>query len=105
MNLGRKTVLGTGFQKKKNKEKEEIVPMYDHYAVGFSNCDKYNRVLHGKTWPYRLQGDKRVNSNYIFTCVLINTYHLWIDSAPKDEDRSKVSWFTFCHELAFEMIC
>ena len=93
MNLGRKTILGTEFQQKKKKEKDDIVPMYDQYAVG----DKYNRVLHGKTWPYRLQGDKRINLNYIFTFVLINTYHLWIDSGSKDEDRSKVSWLTFCH--------
>ena len=78
--------------------------MYDHYGSGFSNCDKFNKCIHGKTWPFKLQGDKRVNSNYIFTCILINTYHLWIDSAHVNEDRSSLQWQEFCHDLAFEMI-
>ena len=81
-----------------------IVPMYDHYGVGFSNCDKFNKALHGKTWPYKVQGDQRAHSNYIFTCILINTYHLWKDSGNKDEDRNTVSWQKFCLELAYEMI-
>ena len=103
-NLGKKTVIGLGFEVKKETEKDMIVPMYDHYGVGFSNCDKFNKALHGKTWPYKVQGDQRAHSNYIFTCILINTYHLWKDSGNKDEDRNTVSWQKFCLELAYEMI-
>ena len=36
--------------------------------------------------------------------ILINTYHLWIDSAHKNEDRSSLQRQEFCHDLAFEMI-
>ena len=103
-NLGRKTVLGVGFEVKKKTKASKVIPMYDHYGSGFSNCDKFNKCIHKKTWPFKLQGDKRVNSNYIFTCILINTYHLWIDSAHVNEDRSSLQWQEFCHDLAFEMI-
>ena len=103
-NLGKKTVIGPSFEAKKETEKDMIVPIYDHYGVGFSNCDKFNKVLHGKTWPYKVQGDQRAHSNYIFTCILINAYHLWKDSGNKDEDRNTVSWQKFCLELAYEMI-
>ena len=44
----KKDCFGYWISKKKKKEKDDIVPMYNHYAVGFSNCDKYNRVLHEK---------------------------------------------------------
>ena len=40
----------------------------------------------------------------IFTCVLINIYHLWIDSGTKKENRKNTSWLQFCAGLAFEMI-
>ena len=102
--VGRKTVLGAGFRVKREGKKDNVVPLFDHYGVGFSLCDKFNTCLHKKAWPYKLQGDKKVHWNYLFTCILINTYHLWLDSARKDEDRSKVTWQEFCHELAFEMI-
>lgn len=102
--LGKKTVIGLGFEVRRERKKDMIVPMYDHYGVGFSNCDKFNKALHGKSWPYKVQGDQRAHSNYIFTCILINTFHLWKDSGSKDNDRSKVSWQKFCHELAYEMI-
>ena len=104
MKVGRKTVLASGFRVKKENKKDSVVPLFDHYGVGFSLCDKFNTCLHEKAWPNILQGDKKVNFNYLFTCVLINTYHLWLDSARENEDRSNVTWQEFCHDLAFEMI-
>ena len=64
--------------------------MFDEYAVGFSGCDKFNRSLHGKTWPYRISTDIGAAFDYLFTSTLINTYHLW-----KDADYH-------CDEITFE---
>ena len=86
------------------KSKKHSIPMFDEYNVGFNVCDKYNRVLHDKSWSYRLSGDLRVCSDYISTCILINTYHLWIDAGGRNEARREVSWLQFCTDLAFEMV-
>ena len=102
--IGKKCVIGYGYEKVKKRRNDYVIPMFDHYNIGFCVCDKYNRVLHGKTWPHRLIGDHRVFSNYMFTCILINTYHLWIDAGGRHEDRSKISWQEFCTDLAIEMV-
>ena len=56
-NLKRKTVLGTGFVVKKVTKTEKVIPMYDHYAVGFNNCDGFNKILKEKNRPFKLRGD------------------------------------------------
>lgn len=50
-NLGRKTVLGVGFEVKKKTKASKVIPMYDHYGSGFSNCDKFNKCIHKKYGP------------------------------------------------------
>ena len=102
--LGKKFVLSTGFEVARKIPGDHSCPMYDHYKQGFSNCDKFNKVLHGKTWPYRLNGNWMAASDYLFTCVLINVYHLWIDAGPSTANCKAVSWKEFCFDLAEEML-
>ena len=102
--LGKKFVLGSGFEVGVKAKNDHVCPMFDHYCMGFSGCDKFNRALHGKSWPYKLQGDRRVASDYLLTSVLINVYHLWIDAAPANENRRNISWRNFCSDLALEMV-
>ena len=99
-----KFILGNGFGRYKRRKKDNVIPMFDHYNAGFNACDRFNRVLHGKSWPYRLYGDHRVCSNYSLAFVLINTDHLWMDSGTEKENRKNASRLKFCTELAFEMI-
>eukprot|EP00957_Ditylum_brightwellii_P111748 8523263-Ditylum_brightwellii.AAC.1 len=47
--LGKKFVLGTGFEKKKKDAESSGIPMYDHYKMGLSNCNKFNKAVHNKT--------------------------------------------------------
>eukprot|EP00957_Ditylum_brightwellii_P080462 6119716-Ditylum_brightwellii.AAC.1 len=44
--LGKKFVLGTAFEKKRKYNESGGIPMYDHYKMGFSVCDKFNKALH-----------------------------------------------------------
>ena len=50
------------------------------------------------------RGDFRVGSDYLFTSILINCYHLWIDAGLLSDDRDKVGWFEFCVQLSEEIV-
>ena len=77
--------MDNGFGRYTSGEKDNVIPMFDHYNAGFNACERFYRVLYGKLWPCRLYGDHEVCSNYMLTCVLINTYHLWMDSGTRKE--------------------
>ena len=49
VNIGKKFVLGLGYEKREKKKGDDICAVYDHYKVGFSLCDGFNQVMHGKT--------------------------------------------------------
>eukprot|EP00957_Ditylum_brightwellii_P111439 8500046-Ditylum_brightwellii.AAC.1 len=44
--LGKFFVIGTGFEARKKDASCHVCPMFDHYSLGFSNCDKFNKALH-----------------------------------------------------------
>ena len=50
------------------------------------------------------RGDYCVGFDYLFTSILINCYHLWIDAGLLSEERDKVSWFEFCVQLSEEIV-
>ena len=102
--IGKKFVLATGFEVVGKAQDNHVCPLYDQYCMGFNGCDLYNRCLHSKTWPYKQQGDICNGSDYLFTCVLINTYHLWIDAGRPEDNRRDVKWRDFCTQLAHEML-
>jgi hypothetical protein len=102
--IGKKFVLATRFEVVGKAQDNHVCPLYDQYCMGFNGCDLYNRCLHSKTWPYKQQGDIRNGSDYLFTCVLINTYHLWIDAGRPEDNRRDVKWRDFCTQLAHEML-
>eukprot|EP00957_Ditylum_brightwellii_P156783 11933119-Ditylum_brightwellii.AAC.1 len=102
--LGKKFVMGTGFKVRKKDASCHVCPMFDQYSLGFNNCDKFNKVLHDKTWPHKLHGDKRAALDYLFAYILINVYHLWIDAVPAGEKCKDVTWKEFCMDLAKEMV-
>ena len=80
---------------------DDIVPLFDEYAAGFSTCNKNNQVMNGKTWPYRYSTDAPAANDYLFISVLMNSYHIWQDVG---EDRNEFSFSEFCKMLVTEMI-
>eukprot|EP00957_Ditylum_brightwellii_P110827 8452918-Ditylum_brightwellii.AAC.1 len=102
--LGKKFVLRTGFEKKKEDAESRGIPMYNHCKMIFSHCNKFNNALHGKAWHYKLQDEQRIACYYLFTCVLINVYHLWIDAGHSGVNCKVVMWKEFCTDLAREIL-
>ena len=57
------------------------IPVYDEYNLSFSTCDKFNKSLSNKTWPFKTgcrarSGLDGNTFNYFFSSVLVNTYHI-----------------------------
>ena len=102
--IGKKVVLANGFEVCIKKSEDAVIPLFDHYNVAFSGCDKFNWTMHGKSWPMKRRGDFRVGSDYWFTLILIDCYHSWIDSGLLSDERDKVSWFKFCVQLSEEIV-
>ena len=101
VNIGKKFVLGLGYEKREKKKGDDICAVYDHYKVGFYLCNGFNQVMHGKTWPCKSKGDLNSGFNYLYTTTLLNTHHLWMDADPAN--RMCVSFKSFCTGLAHEM--
>ncbi len=72
----------------------------------FSLCDKFNRRLHDRTWPFRLGGgsnfgEKSAISNFNFSAILenvLNAYACLMKLSADDIDFQKE-----CLELADEI--
>ena len=73
------------------RENDNVILLFDEYNAGFNTCDRFNKVLHVKSWSYRLHGDHKVFLNHIFTCSLINIYHLWINVGTNEENKSELA--------------
>lgn len=80
---------------------------YDYYKQMFDVCDKFNRNLHDKTWPFKCggrnaRGDEHHQHNFAISCVLQNTFALFIDI--NDIMRADRKDFKgYCLELADEI--
>jgi len=51
-----------------------VVPVFTIYKVTFSACDRFNKALHGTTWPLRKGGyitssGEGAEYNFLFTCI------------------------------------
>jgi len=99
--VGKKYVLGYQYERKQREPGDDVLPLFDEYAAGFSGCDNFNQCMHGKTWSYRNSSDAQAANDYMFTSILINTYHLWQDVG---NDRDDVSFSDFCEMLAIDMV-
>ena len=69
--------------------------------MGFSGCGNLNEVMHGKTWTYCYLRHKKAGNDYIFTSVLINYYHIWLNV---DKNIDNVSFIDFRIVLAVEIV-
>ena len=71
----------------KKGKKDTICAPYDYYKAGFGMCNKLNKGLANKTWPYFFKSDLHATSNYLFLCIVLNVYHLLIDVDYKNPSR------------------
>ena len=88
----------------KKGEKDTSFSLYDDFKVGFGAWDKFNKGLANKTWPYVVKNDVHATSNYLFSCIVLHAYHLFIDVDYRNPCRISCSYSLFCSELAREIM-
>lgn len=87
------TIFATRFKEEK-KEKSLSIPAYDLYNVGFSICDKLNRSLRQKCFPYRCSKNKEGGSDlkryfdFVLSCILHNTFKIYEYATETDQKGS-----------------
>jgi len=86
------------------------IPAYDLYNVGFGICDKLNRSLRQKCFPYRCSSNKDGGSDlkryfdFILSCVLSNTFKIFeFVTNTSERDENHISFGMHCQHLACEL--
>ena len=105
--MGKKVVYSTAF-KSKNKNKAALyIPIFDEYKATFSACDKYNFVMHNKTYTHQNGGggnhgfDSAV-FDYCFTESLINAHHAFL--VTRRIAPTPISFKNFTMQLAVDLV-
>jgi hypothetical protein len=78
--IGKKFVMTNAFQKVNQKHHGHTMPIYDHYNRAFSYCDRFNKALYNRSWPFRRGGRNRSGHlgtvhDYFLSCILQNTFN------------------------------
>jgi hypothetical protein len=82
--VGKKYNLSSGFIRSTSPAKIEqyknFIPGYSHYKVLFEPCDKFNRNLHDRHWPYKRGGRNSKGAfgsqhDFLMACILQNTFN------------------------------
>lgn len=105
--VGRKIVYSNCFNLKTSPTAKNTIPIYDTYKTLFGWCDYFNKALCGRSWPFRSGGHGRSGADgnsfdYLFTCVMVNSYHTYLSINGKQP--SSESYKAFCNALVTSLI-
>jgi hypothetical protein len=104
--IGRKWVMTNCAAKTVARTIGLVVPVFTIYKVTFSACDRFNKALHGTTWPlkkggYTTSGGEGAEYNFLFTCILHNTFNCFYDITNRAS--SEIDFRLCCLTLADEI--
>ena len=102
--LGKKNVHSNGYKLLKKPKKDTSFATYDDYKAGFGGCDRFNKLLANKNWPYVVKSDRQASSNYIFSCLVLNAYFLFLDINQENPENFNMTYSSFCADLAKEIV-
>ena len=90
-----------------HKRRKGYIPGFMEYEETFSACDKYNRRLHDKSWPYKYAKSAysveiQAGHDFLFTAALVNMHHLWKTLDWKN--RKNLSFRQFTEDLAMKIM-
>ena len=90
----------------KVKENTGVIPGYDMYKAMFEACDRFNRNLHDKHWPYKRGGKGRkgewgTSHDFFMACILQNTFSA--HSQILGYDPKSLSFKQKCEKLSDDM--
>ena len=82
--IGKKWVMTNCAPKTVSRTVGLVVPVFSIYKVTFSACDRFNKSLHGTTWPFRRGGYTKLGGlgaeyNFLLTVILHNTFNCFFD--------------------------
>jgi len=90
----------------KVKQNADVIPGYDMYKAMFEACDRFNRNLHDKHWPYKRGGKGRkgewgTSHDFFMACILQNTFSA--HSQILGYDPKTLSFKQKCEKLSDDM--
>ena len=109
--VGKKYNYSIGFNRctdrRKVKAHEGRVAGYEYYKTFFESCDRFNRALHDRYWPYKrggrgTSGEAGEINDFMMACVLQNTYNAYMylnDISTEDYP----SFEDMCDELSLQI--
>lgn len=116
LNIGKKYMLSNAYTRKAKRYGDKwTIPGYDLYALIYGFCDRFNRALKDRKWPFRhggntACGDKGCQHNFALSCILQNTFNVYRSFHMKDlgvsEDsaaKEKYIFQEYCYELADQL--
>lgn len=107
---GRKYVLTNAFELAPKKCEQRRVPIFDEYGETFNSCDKFNKLLFGRGFPFRRGAGPNKNccdaheDRFYFDVLLVNCWILWRVQNPTNGEPSDISFCDFCVQLAKEIV-
>ena len=89
------------------KNLKHHVPVYDHYGPLFCLCDKFNKAIVGKNFPFRVGGGHRQGPeasivDYLVVSVLMTSYHAYLYTQKKKPHEFPFRSFT--EDLAVQLV-
>ena len=92
---------------KNHYRNENLPPLFFEYKTFYNGCDLFNKCLDSKYFPCSSKrshagGDILANWNYLFTSILLNTYHIYLDLDY--DNRKQINFKNFCVMLSEELI-
>ena len=106
--IGKKLVYSNCHTKIDNqKPPKHHVPVYDHYGQAFGHCDKFNKAIASKNFPFRVGGGRRTGPeasimDYIVVSLLMTSYHAYLYTQKKKPKEYPFRSFT--EDLAVELV-
>ena len=105
--IGKRLVMTNAFRLFAAPTRKGTIPVYDFYNAGFAGCDQFNHRMHNRTWPFPVRRTKMGTDiacgwNYLFTTIVLNVWHIWIDIEP--DTRMAVSFNKFMQSLASGLV-
>ena len=77
--IGVKYLLTTAFAEQSTPLPKCKCPCFDEYSVIFNVLDRFNRRMSGHYWPHRRQTWELAFHDLIFTILLFDVFHLFIE--------------------------
>jgi hypothetical protein len=109
--LSKKYCMSNIYEKRPRDRDDHItteIPNFDLYKEIFSGCDKFNRMLHQRTWPYSTGGKGRSGSlanirDFALSSILLNCINVF-ESLESEcvENRSYLSYMLELSDMLYE---